>query len=252
MAAASYANAKRILKNSNAKISMSPEGIFDQNAVVLFWDNIEARFINECVNYLNDLNEQPVLAGPTQFYDTLFEESLYHLHAYYDEDADRPDPNTRQQRIYRIMMRNPVTYSADNWGETSTRWKLETGNTATNGPSSLLILSMANVTVEDALSFELQPLEDSYTDAIYLLRGILLSGEWFSIRRRSEVNAKTGLYTLYWFLTSSHSKVLYYKYQADENTISGHLLLSDLTQAAITDFLANTLFYSTGTMGATP
>jgi hypothetical protein len=253
MPAASYANAKRILKNSNAKISQSPEGIFDQNAVVLFWDNIEARFINECVNYLNDLNEQPLLAGPTQFYDTLFEESLYHLHAYYDEDADRPDPSQRQQRIYRIMMRNPVAYSADNWGETSTRWKLETGSTATNGPSSTLVLSMANVTVEAALSFELQPLEDSYTDAIYLLRGILLQGEWFSRRRRSEVNAKTGLYTLYWYLTKSDVNELYYRFSSGPHTITGHYFLWDATSAKIGEILKETLFsYSTGDITAFP
>lgn len=242
-----YANAKRILRNSEARISQSPEGIFDQNAVVIFWDIVEARYINECVNYLNDLNEQPVLSGPTQFYDTIFEEDLYHLHAYYDEDADRPDPNTRQQRIYRIMMRNPVAYSADNWGETSTRWKLETGDTATNGPSSLLTLSMANVTVEAALSFELQEfISPSFTDEIYLLRGILLQGEWFSIRRKSEVNPKTGLYKLYWFLAKNNAVELFFTVQTSPTILSGYYYLWDASEETLKELMENTYFDSYG------
>ena len=44
---AAYDDAKRILRNSEARISQSAEGIYDENLVVMFWENIEAKHINE-------------------------------------------------------------------------------------------------------------------------------------------------------------------------------------------------------------
>ena len=240
----SYENAVRILKNQNARIAQSDGGIHDDNFVILFWENVEARYINECVRYLNE-SAQSVVAGPSQFYDVLFSDTLYHLHAYYKEEAASDD---KSQRIYRVMMRSPISYAADNWGASTTKWSLYKGRTITHGPNTMLTLYMANVKATEALSFERQSLSESYTDSIYLLDTGLLSGTWYSIQRLAEKDPKTGLYTLYWVLNETENTTLYFTFMQGPNKLRGFMYRRESTQAILDTLFDDTYFKTDGTL----
>jgi len=231
-----YDDAKRILKNENARLAQDSEGIYDNNTFVIFWDEIEAKRVNECVNYLNS-DDASVVEGPIQFYDVLVSDRLYHLHAYYDEE---------NQRLYRVLMRNPIEYSADNWGAATTRWKLSEGQTFEAGQTQRVLI-MRNVSVEAAIDFEGQSLDESYTDAIYLINETTpLSGEWFSIKRRADEDPKTGLYTLRWFLSKYHNKDAYFYFRAAPDTIKGFFYKYEATQDTLNDLMDTYRFESDG------
>jgi hypothetical protein len=233
---ATWDNAKRIVKDSAAIIDRSGEGIYDDNFVVLFWECPEARYVNECVCFLNDSTQSVVAAG-SQFADVPFADALFHLHAYYDE---------QRQRIYRVLMRHPISYLADNWSVANSKWKLYGGETFTHGPSTMRVLYMQNVAHDDALAFEEQSFSESLSDSVYLLGGELLDGEWYSIKRRSEVNPKTGLYTIYWYLSEFRNEDLYFRYSATPNITKGHLFKWDTTEELIEQILSETGFLSNG------
>lgn len=234
-----YKNAKRILVNSEARIAQSASGIYDLNLVILFWENVEAKHINECVEYLNLYPDQSVVASPVQFYDISFTEDLYHLHAYYDE---------KDQRIYRLLMRDPITYAEDNFSQTTSKWKLLGGKTYTSSGQTTAILMLRNVDPETALSFQSQVLDESYTNAIYLLRAIRMDGKWYSIKRESEEDPKTGLFTLRWYLSLNNNKDFYFSFQADPYTRRGILHISDTTEAQLDTFIKERLFAADGTL----
>ena len=110
----SFPNAVRILKNSEARLANSAEGIYDDDFVLLFWAHVEAKFIDECIRYLNDSSQRLIYApsgGSTQFYDSSFSDDLHHLHSYYSGS---------EERIYRVMLKSAVTSAA--YTQSETRW----------------------------------------------------------------------------------------------------------------------------------
>ena len=243
---AQYDNAKRILNNAEARIAQSAEGIYDENTVVMSWQNIEPRYINECVDYLNHL-DQSLDPGPTQFYDFLFQDDLFHLHAYY---------NHEDQRIYRVMMRNAIVYDPalwtpeggaveTNWALNYTKWKLFFGDQFQLGQTSV-VLSLPNVSPADALAYVQEALPDVFTDAVYILRGVVLAGTWYSVKRTAEVDPKTGLYTVRWFLNTTNTQKVYYRYVERPGVIKGHYYLWDQTEALIENFIKYTYFTELG------
>lgn len=143
-----YENATRILQPEEARVWKNADGIHDDNQVVLFWNGIEAPYVDECIEYLNE-DAQAALSAPS-FYDISFDDVLYHLHAYYDEET---------QRIYRIMMRNAVSYAASNFATANdTLWKLQSGTTFTHGPNSTIDLTGAYQILSKTTKTQLQEL----------------------------------------------------------------------------------------------
>ena len=67
-----FENAKRLLQNKHARLSTTTEGIYDDNLIVLFWENIEAKHVTECINFLNE-STQRVINAPSVFYDISFD-----------------------------------------------------------------------------------------------------------------------------------------------------------------------------------
>jgi hypothetical protein len=203
-----YDNAKRILREGEMRIASSAEGIYDEDLVIGFWDGIEAKYINECVRWLNHADNRIVYA-PTSFYDVSFEDDLYHLHAYYSE---------KDQRIYRLLMRNAIQSSA--YAQTTTKWKLLSGETYQSGTSTI-VLSMSNVDPAYALAIESEALAESYTDEIYLITDVQLEGTWYSIKRDVQVSSETGLYEVRWVLSRYDSEETGFTYNTgnDETII---------------------------------
>lgn len=231
----SFDNAKRIIQNSEARVASSAEGIYDDDLVVLFWQNIEAHYIDECIRYLNDSSIRS-LTGPTTFYDITFNDDLFHLHAYYNES---------DQRIYRVLMKSAATTSSIT--QTATKWRLQSGETYQAGTSNL-VLVMYNVSPDHIVSLETESLNETYTDVIYLLGGTQLTGTWHSIARESDFNSDTGLYDLRWYVSRYEAKeyifvarrgdfereVSFYRYRMDND--------------AIDDF-ENNYYFDTSTLG---
>jgi len=203
-----YDQAKRILKEGEMRIAQSAEGIYDDDLVIGFWENVEAKYVNECVRWLNHIDNRTIYA-PTSFYDVQFSDDLYHLHAYYSE---------QDQRIYRLHMRNAITSGV--YAQTTTKWRLLSGETYESG-SSNIVLSMANVDPLYALAIQGEALDESYTDSIYLLTDIPLTGTWYSVKRDAQMNQETGLYEVRWYLSRYDSREtgFFYKTSNDETVI---------------------------------
>lgn len=232
----SFTNATRILRNSEARLANSADGIYDENLVLLFWENIESKYIDECIRYLNDSSQRVIYtpsSGTTQFYDVSFNEDLYHLHAYY---------SASDERIYRVLMKSAVTTSA--YTQSGTKWRLLAGETWESGTSNLSLV-MYNVDPDSIVSLESESIPETITDAIYLLGGTQLSGTWFNLKRESQFNADTGLYDLKWFVAKYASKE--YLFIDDTNKFQDTLRFFKfkMTKDAIEDFENNYYFVST-------
>jgi len=227
-----YENAKRILRNAEMRIAQSAEGIYDEDIVIGFWENIEARYIDECIRWMNEEGNR-VVTGPSSFSDVEFTDDLYHTHAYYSEE---------NQRLYRLFVRNPII--SDAHGLETTKWKIASGQTYTNGQSTLS-LAMYNVSPEHALALQTAPLEEIYTDEIYLLTGVLLDGEWTSRARKATVSEKSGLYTIHWALTRSLSNEFGFIYR-DGLSVITELSVVDASETLLEEFLDKTYLDSEG------
>jgi len=228
-----YENAIRILKNREARIASTAEGIYDQNLVILFWEGIESAHIDECVAYLNNPAYE-VVTGPVSFFDVSFDDDLYHLHAYYSE---------KEQRLYRLLMPSPATSSS--FAETTTLWKLLQGEVYTAGQSNV-VLQIPNVHPDNAFSIVEEALDETYTDSIYMITGVNLSGEWFSRRRDTVYNADTGYYTVRWFLSRYETSEFGIIYRDNPYSTTTELHLLDLTTDLKADFEENTYFDTDG------
>lgn len=228
-----YDNAKRILREGEMRIAQSAEGIYDEDLVIGFWENVEAKYINECVRWLNHIDNRTINA-PTSFYDISFEDDLFHLHAYYSEN---------DQRIYRLMMRNAIQSSAH--AQTTTKWRRLTGETYTSGTSSL-VLSMANVDPAYVDTIEQEALSETYTDEIYLLTDIVLDGTWHSIKRESFMSQETGLYEVRWHLSRYDSEETGFFYMTGNDETIIQIIKKDCSEEEKNRFFEHYFFDSAG------
>ena len=230
-----FDNAKRILQDSEARVASSAEGIYDDDLVVLFWQNIEAHYIDECIRYLNDSSVR-ALTGPTTFYDTTFNDDLYHLHAYYNES---------DQRIYRVLMKSAATTSSIT--QSGTKWRLQSGETYQAGTSNL-VLVMYNVDPDYIVALETESLSTTYEGTIYLLGGTQLTGTWHSIARESDFNSDTGLYDLRWYVSRYEAKE--YMFVSKRNSFQEEVQFYRyrMTETSIDDF-ENNYYFDTSTLG---
>lgn len=231
----SFPNAVRILKNSEARLANSAEGIYDDDFVLLFWENVEAKFIDECIRYLNDSAQRVIYApsgGSTQFYDSSFSDDLHHLHSYYSGS---------EERIYRVMLKSAVTSSA--YTQSGTRWKLLSGQTYESGTSNL-VLAIYNVNPNNINALQAESIPETITDQIYLIGGTQLTGTWYNVRRDSEFNSSTGLYDLRWFISRYNSKEYIFR-NIDNNSVNSvEFFKHHMTSDAIDDFEENYYFDS--------
>jgi len=228
-------NAIRILKNSEARLANSAEGIYDDDFVLLFWENVEAKYIDECLVYLNHVDQRIIYApenGSTVFYDASFSDDLHHLHAYYSDS---------EERIYRVMMKSSV--SSASYTESGTRWRLLNGETYESGTSNL-ILSIYNVDPDHIVSLEQESIPETIDDGIYLIGGTQLTGTWFNVRRESEFNSSTGLYDLRWYISRYNSKEYIFRYLDNNSVNSVEFFKHHMTSDAIDDFEENYYFDS--------
>ena len=229
-----FDNAKRILTNEDARIASSAEGIYDDDLVVLFWENVEAHHIDECVRYLNSTGQRVVSSGTT-FYDVTFDDALHHLHAYYQET---------DQRIYRVLMRSSITTSSIT--QSDTKWRLQSGETYEAGTSNL-VLAMYNVDPNSIVSLETESLNETYT-SIYLLGGTELTGTWFNVARESEYNSQTGLYDLRWYISRYQTKEYIFATKGDQIRNVVDFFKHHMTASAIDDFESN-YYFDSATLG---
>jgi len=230
-----FEQAKRILRNEDARLFRSEEGIYDDNVVILFWDNIESRYIDECIRYLNDSTNRVLTtpsSGNIEFFDISFGHDLYHLHAYYEES---------NQRLFRVLMKSALTSAPH--GSSDTKWKLQSGETYNSGTSNI-VLAVYNVRSENIHALETVGLNETYTDAIYLLDGTQLTGTWFNIARESDYNADTGLYDLRWYLSKFDAKEYIFHSTATNGSIVVDFFKHHMTASAITNFENNYYFDS--------
>ena len=230
-----FEQAKRILRNEDARLFRSEEGIYDDNVVILFWDNIESRYIDECIRYLNDSTNRVLTtpsSGNIEFFDISFGHDLYHLHAYYEES---------NQRLFRVLMKSALTSAPH--GSSDTKWKLQSGETYNSGTSNI-VLAVYNVRSENIHALETVGLNETYTDAIYLLDGTQLTGTWFNIARESDYNSDTGLYDLRWYLSKFDAKEYIFHSTATNESIVVDFFKHHMTASAITNFENNYYFDS--------
>ena len=229
-----FENAKRITTNASARVASSASGIYDDNLVLLYWENIESKFLEECINYFNDSTQRVIYTsgGTIDFFDISFTQDLYHVHAYYSES---------DERLYRILMKNAATTAP--YTQTDTKWRTLSGRTFESGTSNLtLVMYNVNSTQINALTDESIP--ESVTDAIYLIGGTQLTGTWFNIRRESEFNTDTGLYDLRWFISRYNTKE--YIFHSDRSSTEDRIRFFNhhLTSGGIDNFENNYYFDS--------
>lgn len=218
-----FENAKRLLQNKNARLSNSTSGIYDDNLVVLFWENIESKHITECINYLND-STQRVISSPSVFYDVSFSNDLHHLHAYYRE---------QDQRIYRVLAPNAITTSSIT--QSATKWRLLSGETYQAGTSNV-VLVMYNVNPSNIVALETEALSETFTDSIYLLGGTQLTGTWFNIARESDFQSDTGLYDLRWYISRYNTKEYIFHYKRNSEVTIVNFFKHHMTSSDISNF----------------
>ncbi|QDP63551.1 MAG: hypothetical protein GOVbin4551_43 [Prokaryotic dsDNA virus sp.] len=235
-----FENAKRILRNSEARVATSATGIYDDNLVLLYWENIEAKFIDECVNYLNDSTQRVIYTdsgtGLITFYDTTFNQDLYHLHAYYSES---------DERFYRILMKSAATSAA--YTQSGTKWRVLNGNTFQSGTSNL-VLVIHNVNPTNIVALENESLAETITGGIYLLGGTELTGTWYNIRRESTFNSDTGLYDLRWYISRYNSKEYIFHGESSDRFQTINFFRHHMTSDGIVNF-ENNYYFDSATIG---
>jgi hypothetical protein len=218
-----FENAKRLLQNKHARLSTTTEGIYDDNLIVLFWENIEAKHVTECINFLNE-STQRVINAPSVFYDISFDSDLHHLHAYYRE---------QDQRIYRVLAPNAITTSSIT--QSATKWRLLSGETYQAGTSNV-VLVMYNVNPANIVALETEALSETFTDSIYLLGGTQLTGTWFNIARESDFQSDTGLYDLRWYISRYNTKEYIFHYKRNEEVTVVNFFKHHMTSGDISNF----------------
>ena len=235
-----FENAKRILRNSEARVATSATGIYDDNLVLLYWENIEAKFIDECVNYLNDSTQRVIYTdsgtGLITFYDTTFNQDLYHLHAYYSES---------DERFYRILMKSAATSAA--FTQSATKWRVLNGSTYQSGTSNL-VLVIHNVDPNNINSLREESLSETFTDSIYLLGGTQLTGTWFNVRRDQFFNEDTGLYDLRWYIARYNSKEYIFHGESSDRFQTINFFRHHMTSDGIVNF-ENNYYFDSATIG---
>lgn len=234
----SFENAKRIVRNSEARVASSASGIYDDNLVLLYWENIEAKYIEECLSYFNDSTQRVLytLGGTIDFYDVSFTQDLYHLHTYYSES---------DERLYRILMKEAAT--ASTYTQTGTKWRTLSGQTYESGTSNL-VLVIYNVHGNNITALTQESLPETITDDIYLIGGTQLTGTWYNIRRESEFNTDTGLYDLKWFISKYNSKEYIFHSDTSSSSDTLRFFLHHATEDKIEDF-ENKYYFDSASIG---
>lgn len=234
----SFENAKRIARNSEARVASSASGIYDDNLVLLYWENIEAKYIEECLNYFNDSTQRVIYTvdGTVSFYDVSFTQDLYHLHTYYSES---------DERLYRILMKEAATTST--YTQTGTKWRTLSGQTYESGTSNL-VLVIYNVHGNNITALTQESLPETITDDIYLIGGTQLTGTWYNIRRESEFNTDTGLYDLKWFISKYNSKEYIFHSDTSSSSDTLRFFLHHATEDKIEDF-ENKYYFDSASIG---
>ena len=230
-----FENAKRLLQNKHARLSTTTEGIYDDNLIVLFWENIEAKHVTECINFLNE-STQRVINAPSVFYDISFDSDLHHLHAYYRE---------QDQRIYRVLAPNAITTSSIT--QSATKWRLLSGETYQAGTSNV-VLVMYNVNPSNIVALETEALSETFTDSIYLLGGTQLTGTWFNIARESDFQSDTGLYDLRWYISRYNTKEYIFHYKRNSEVTIVNFFKHHMTSSDISNF-ENNYYFDSSTVG---
>ena len=230
-----FENAKRLLQNKHARLSTTTEGIYDDNLIVLFWENIEAKHVTECINFLNE-STQRVINSPSVFYDISFDSDLHHLHAYYRE---------QDQRIYRVLAPNAITTSSIT--QSATKWRLLSGETYQAGTSNV-VLVMYNVNPSNIVALETEALSETFTDSIYLLGGTQLTGTWFNIARESDFQSDTGLYDLRWYISRYNTKEYIFHYKRNSEVTIVNFFKHHMTSSDISNF-ENNYYFDSSTVG---
>ena len=230
-----FENAKRLLQNKHARLSTTTEGIYDDNLIVLFWENIEAKHVTECINFLNE-STQRVINAPSVFYDISFDSDLHHLHAYYRE---------QDQRIYRVLAPNAITTSSIT--QSATKWRLLSGETYQAGTSNV-VLVMYNVNHSNIVALETEALSETFTDSIYLLGGTQLTGTWFNIARESDFQSDTGLYDLRWYISRYNTKEYIFHYKRNSEVTIVNFFKHHMTSSDISNF-ENNYYFDSSTVG---
>jgi len=230
-----FENAKRLLQNKHARLSTTTEGIYDDNLIVLFWENIEAKHVTECINFLNE-STQRVINAPSVFYDISFDSDLHHLHAYYRE---------QDQRIYRVLAPNAITTSSIT--QSATKWRLLSGETYQAGTSNV-VLVMYNVNPANIVALETEALSETFTDSIYLLGGTQLTGTWFNIARESDFQSDTGLYDLRWYISRYNTKEYIFHYKRNSEVTIVNFFKHHMTSNDISNF-ENNYYFDSSTIG---
>ena len=230
-----FENAKRLLQNKHARLSTTTEGIYDDNLIVLFWENIEAKHVTECINFLNE-STQRVINAPSVFYDISFDSDLHHLHAYYRE---------QDQRIYRVLAPNAITTSSIT--QSATKWRLLSGETYQAGTSNV-VLVMYNVNPANIVALETEALSETFTDSIYLLGGTQLTGTWFNIARESDFQSDTGLYDLRWYISRYNTKEYIFHYKRNSEVTIVNFFKHHMTSSDISNF-ENNYYFDSSTIG---
>ena len=229
-----YENAKRIVKTSDARISRSTSGIYDDNLTVVFWENIEAAHIDECIRYLNDTTQRTV-TGPVFFYDVKIEASLHHLHAYYNES---------DQRLYRVFSSQSLTTAPIT--QTDTKWRILSGETYNAGTSNL-VLVMYNVNPSYINALTTESLNDTYS-SIYLLGGNELTGTWHNIARENDFNSDTGLYDLRWYISSYATQEYIFHHKINAENVKVTFIKQRVSFEGVSNF-ENQYYFDSGTPG---
>ena len=235
-----FDNAKRILRNDEARVATSASGIYDDNLVLLYWENIESKYIDECVRYFNDSSTRVMYTdsstGVVTFYDTSFDTDLYHLHAYY---------SASDERFYRVLMKSAATSAA--YTQSGTKWRTMSGTTYESGTSNL-VLVIHNVDANSITALESESIPETITGGIYLIGGTELTGTWYNISRQSQYNSSTGLYDLRWFIARYNSKEYIFR-NIDNNVVNSvEFFKHHMTSSGITDFEQN-YYFDSNTLG---
>lgn len=228
-----YENAKRILKNDEMRIERNDQSIYDDGVVIGFWEGIESRHLEECIEWLNHPDNDEVGSTET-FFDIAFGVKLYHLHARFSE---------KEGRLYRILSKElnvaaPIT-------EADTRWRIKSGSNY-RGSNDVQILELPYcdpLVVEEIIR---QNTDQTYTNSIWTINGGLLSGTWHNIKTIFEIDEQTGRAKALWFLSKQANDDLHFAYYRNPNTFVVDFFKFDASETGLASLETDYFFDKLG------
>ena len=210
------------------------------------WENVTPELLEDAITYLRTYTaEKNGSTAQTYVEDLTVDDTtldgLWRCGRVYTERED-----SGRHSIFQELHKGYVTSLIPSGGSSpSVDWSefyilSERGFHANHEMPVLRLANVAPSAVHDLVSYLNQ---DTFTDISY--RDDTLSGTWRRVRVEANVQ-EDGSYTIDVVLTDSANTDLYFRYQADNNTVKGHLFKWDTTEELINDALNTAGFLSAG------